>query len=106
MSLLDEIQRDLKEAEKDWGDRTFKFGGVWYPCTHNTTIERQVEIEVGGNLVAIQAGIVIRVGALNGATAPASGDTIQLDDGRKLKVHTADDIHGNAIRLALMDPER
>lgn len=99
MSAIDELQRDIKELEGDFGSRTFTWGGSTYACVSSSE-DRGIQIELGGNTVEISLSLIVRNELFT--TPPASMDKITFN-GSTFIVATAQDIQGKLTKLTLVD---
>ena len=108
MSIRTELQRALKELERDIESPECTFRGEDYPCSIST-LERGTTLVIGGKEVDIVFALRIRkAGKLaNGApyaftaeTAPKDGNTLSYD-GITYRIARADDTVGAFIMLHL-----
>jgi len=102
MSAVDELRRDIKSLESDFGDRYFTWSGTDYACVPSAE-QIGIEIDVGGNMVAVQLSLITRNELFT--TPPASMDKITFN-GRIYIVAQAEDIHGKLTKLTLVDYNR
>ena len=104
MAAINELDRDLKELEADYGTQVITWNGQDYRCTPSS-VDQSVMLEIGGNQVIARSAVLVRDSIFPSSTPPAFGDQVTYR-GQALLVALARNGHGIHTLLTLADPNQ